>query len=208
MRVVIATHNRKKAGEMLTILSQHLPTFEFVTLADFPGAPDPEETGATYEENALIKARAAAEFTGCLSLADDAGLEIDAMDGEPGVYSKRFAGENTPFPEKMQIILERMQGVRRELRSARFRCFVAAAWRERPTQSINTKVFEATYEGLIADSPAGAGGFGYDPIFYLPSLGCTMAELAPEQKNAVSHRGMVLKAVSEWLATFQRSHEQ
>lgn len=188
---------------MLAILSHRLPHWEFSTLADFPGAPDPDETGTTYEENALIKARSAAEFTGCLSLADDAGLEIDAMNGEPGVYSKRFAGENTLFPEKMKIILERMRGVQGGQRAARFRCFVAAAWPESKTNSTASRVFEATCEGLIADSPSGSGGFGYDPIFFLPQIGCTMADLTAEQKHAVSHRGKVLAEVADWLgATF------
>lgn len=203
MRAVIATHNVKKGGEMLVILSRCLPDWEFLTLADFPGAPDPEETGTTYEENALIKARSAASFTGCLCLADDAGLEVDALHGEPGVFSKRFAGEETPFPEKMRIILDRVLGVEGDSRSARFRCFVAAAWPTGDGEPLQSKVFEASCEGLIAKEPSGSGGFGYDPIFFIPELGCTMADLTADQKHAVSHRGKVLKQVCEWLkATF------
>ncbi|RYG21084.1 non-canonical purine NTP pyrophosphatase [bacterium] len=109
-RLVIATHNRKKAGEMLTILSERFPGLELLTLADFEGAPEPEEIGTTYAENAAIKAKSAAVFTGEWSLADDAGLEIDALDGAPGLYSKRFGGEDLPFPEKIAMILSITSG--------------------------------------------------------------------------------------------------
>ena len=207
MKLVVATHNRKKAGEMLQILGARFPMVEFKTLADYPGAPDPEETGTTYAENATIKAESAARFTGEWCLADDAGLEIDALGGEPGLYSKRFAGEETPFPEKMRIILDRMAGMCAEQRSARFRCCVALARAdsgETPgsrcaDETPALQVFEATCEGRIAEEPSGAGGFGYDPIFYLPELGCTMADLTAEQKHAISHRGKVLAKVADWL---------
>jgi len=193
-RLVIATHNRKKAGEMVTILGQRFPEMEILTLADFEDAPEPEETGTTYIENAIIKAESAALFTGEWCLADDAGLEIDAMGGEPGLYSKRFAGENTPFPEKMRIILERLDG--RTDRAARFRCAVALA-----EPGGETRPLEAICEGVIADAPSGNGGFGYDPIFWLPELGCTMADLTAEQKHAVSHRGKVLRRLGDLLET-------
>lgn len=193
--IVIATHNLKKAGEMLQILGTRFPTIRFRTLADFPDAPEPDEVGASYTENAVIKAESACLVTGRWALADDAGLEIDALGGEPGIYSKRFAGEETPFPQKMRIILERMASVPQVARSARFRCCVALA---RP--DAETQVFEAVCEGQVAMQPSGAGGFGYDPIFYLPELGCTMADLTPEQKHAVSHRGKVLQAVGDYLA--------
>lgn len=194
-RLVIATHNRKKAGEMLTILGAKFPEYEFLTLADFEGAPEPEETGTTYAENAAIKADSAAAFTGEWCLADDAGLEVDAMNGEPGLYSKRFAGADTPFPEKMRVILARLEGTAMEQRGARFRCCVALA---RPGSA--TEVFEANCEGRIANQPSGAGGFGYDPIFWLPELNCTMADLTAEQKHQVSHRGKVLRLVGDRLA--------
>ncbi len=195
MRLVIATHNRKKAGEMVTILSHRFPALEIVTLADYPESPEPEETGRTYAENAAIKANSALEFTGELCIADDAGLEVDAMGGEPGLYSKRFAGEQTAFSEKMQVILGNLSGVRTERRTARFRCCVAVA---RPGE--DTLVFESTCEGRIAEEPSGRGGFGYDPIFYLPELDCTMADLTAEQKHSISHRGKVLKLVGDYLA--------
>jgi XTP/dITP diphosphohydrolase len=192
-RLVIATHNRKKAGEMVTILQTRFPGLQIQTLADYPSAGEPEETGTTYIANAIIKAEAAAEATGEWCVADDAGLEIDAMDRAPGLYSKRFAGEDTPFSEKIRIILENLNG--REDRAARFRCAVAFAKTGEPTVS-----FEAICEGVIAQAPSGNGGFGYDPIFWLPELGCTMADLTAEQKHAVSHRGKVLKAFSDYLS--------
>ncbi len=193
-RIVIATHNRKKAGEMLTILSRALPGVEWLTLADFPEAPEPEETGTTYEENARIKAESACRATGLPSVADDAGLEIDALGGEPGLYSKRFAGEETPFPTKMGIILDRMTGLEGEARTARFRCWVAIA---RP--ETKTEAFEGICEGHIGLTMEGEGGFGYDPIFVVRENGRTMATLTADEKHAVSHRGKVLASVTEWL---------
>jgi len=189
-RLVVATHNLKKGGEMVTILSRGLPGIQILTLANFPGAPEPEETGSTYPENAAIKSESAAAFTGEWSLADDAGLEIDALDGAPGLYSKRFGGEDLPFPEKMALILEKLKDLPDEERAARFRCCVALT-----SPQGETRVFEATCEGRIAREPKGQGGFGYDPIFYLPELGRHMAELTPDEKHAISHRGKVLGQV-------------
>lgn len=193
-RLVLATHNPKKAGEMRAILAELLPGWDIRSLAEFPDAPEPEETGTTYAENAILKAESACRVTGEWSLADDAGLEVDALDGAPGLHSKRFAGEDTPFPVKMDLILRALREVPVERRGARFHCCVAVARPHRPT-----RVFEATCEGRIADRPAGSGGFGYDPIFWLPERGCTMAELAPEEKNAVSHRGKVLRSLADWI---------
>lgn len=203
-RLVIATHNRKKAGEMIQILSARFPSLELLTLADFEGAPEPEETGSTYAENAAIKAKSAAYFTGECALADDAGLEIDALDGAPGLHSKRFGGEEMPFPEKIARVLELMRDVPEEGRAARFRCCVAlASPHPRPLSPGGERgevvFFEATCEGRIALEPRGSGGFGYDPIFFLPELERTMAELTPEEKHAVSHRGKVLRMLAEYL---------
>lgn len=194
-RLVIATHNPKKAREMHQILGERFPDLELLTLVDFPGAPEPEETGDTYEANAIIKAESAAAFTGEWCLADDAGLEIDALPGQLGVHSKRFAGEDTPFTEKMARILDAMGSTPEPERGARFRCFVALA---HPGEG--TRVFSAICEGRIAPQPSGGGGFGYDPIFWLPELGCTMADLSAEQKHAISHRGKVLAQVAEFIA--------
>jgi XTP/dITP diphosphohydrolase len=200
--LVIATHNRKKAGEMIQILSDRFPDLELRTLADYEGAPEPEETGVTYAENAAIKAVSAARFTGEWSLADDAGLEVDGLDGAPGLYSKRFAGEETPFPEKSRLLLEKLEGVSDPERSARFRCCVALS-----DPHEDTTVFEATCEGCIARSPQGSGGFGYDPVFFLPDIGRTMAELTPQEKHAVSHRGKVLRLLGDHLDAVRSSSQ-
>lgn len=181
---------------MVTILQERFPLLEIRTLAEYEGAPEPEETGDTYAENARIKAESAAAFTGEWCVADDAGLEIDALGGAPGVYSKRFAGEETPFPDKMARILNEMKEVPEWGRTARFRCFVALAHPSSPT-----RVFSADCEGSIAHALSGSGGFGYDPIFFLPDLGCCMADLSPAQKHAISHRGKVLRALSDFLAS-------
>ncbi|CAN5361486.1 XTP/dITP diphosphatase [soil metagenome] len=192
-RLVIATHNRRKAGEMVEILAARFPGLELRTLADYEGAPEPEETGSTYPENATIKAESGAAFTSAPCLADDAGLEIDALDGAPGLYSKRFGGEALPFPEKMTKILAMLDSIPEAERTARFRCCVALAIPGRPTQTL-----VSTCEGRIARSMSGAGGFGYDPIF-LPDAapGRTMADLTPSEKHAISHRGKVLSAFGD-----------
>lgn len=186
---------------MATILGERLAGLDvaILTLADFPPYPEPDESGTTYLENAEIKARAAAEQLGEIAIADDAGLEIDALGGEPGLHSRRFAGVDTPFPEKMRIILERMQGVGD--RAARFRCGVVVA---EPGGA--THRFEDTCEGKIADSPAGEHGFGYDPIFFLPERGCRMAELEPEEKNRISHRAKTLAAAAPLLRELFANH--
>lgn len=194
-RLVIATHNLKKSGEMVQILSRRFPSLEILTLADYPDSPEPEETGTTYAENAAIKSESAAKVTGEWALADDAGLEVDALDGAPGLHSKRFGGEALPFPEKMRLILDALAETPSEARTARFRCCVALTSPEGATET-----FEATCEGCIASAPKGEGGFGYDPIFYLPDLGRHMAELSPEEKHAISHRGKVLKIAGDRIA--------
>lgn len=180
---------------MLTILSSRFPSLTLQTLADFENAPEPEETGNTYQENAAIKAESAAAFTGEWCLADDAGLEVDFMNREPGVHSKRFAGEDTPFPQKMQIILDRLSEVPEEQRTARFACSIALA-----KAGEETRIFFTTCEGRIAEEPSGNGGFGYDPIFWLPEQCCTMADLTAEQKHAISHRGKVLAVFADAFA--------
>jgi XTP/dITP diphosphohydrolase len=194
MKLIIATHNRKKAGEMLAILGERFPQLELLTLNDFPGVLEPEETGTTLEENAKLKALSALEHTRYPCVADDGGFEIDALGGQPGLHSKRFAGESTPFPEKMRLILEKMQDVPEEKRGARFRCVVALAL---PGEEVH--VFEGVCEGKVALEPKGENGFGYDPILWVPELGCTMAELLPQQKHAISHRGKALKQLGDFL---------
>ena len=150
------------------------------------------ENGKTFEENALIKARAIRDLTGCLVLADDSGLEVDALNKEPGIYSARYMGEDTSYEVKNANIIERLSGLSGEERSARFVCVIAAVF---PDGSEET--YQGTIEGQIAYAPAGENGFGYDPIFYVPEYDCTTAQLTPEQKNEISHRGKALKAMKE-----------
>ena len=225
--LVVATHNPKKGVEMATILKRLLPHLEIRTLAAFPAAPEPEESGGSYADNAALKSEAAVLFTRLPSLADDAGLEIDALDGAPGLYSKRFGGEELPFDKKMARILELMKDVPGHERKARFRCCIALSlpgsthvfqrqWAEKLSRDEklrvgNTYLLQATCEGCIAFEPKGQGGFGYDPIFFLPELGRHMAELSPEEKHAVSHRGKVLKQFAKFVEekgiTFSRRAE-
>ena len=152
------------------------------------------EDGTSFEENAIIKAKAIMELTGLIVLADDSGLEVDAMNKEPGIYSARFMGEDTPYEEKNRAIIDRLKDVEGEDRSARFVCVIAAAF---PNGEVITT--RGTIEGVIAHEPAGSNGFGYDPIVYVPEYGMTTGQMEPEQKNAISHRGKALMAMKEIL---------
>jgi len=192
-RLLIATRNRPKALEMATILGDL--GVEIVTLDEvLPSAPEVEENGSSYEENALLKARAAADRAGLVAIADDAGLEIDALGGEPGVRSRRFLGEDTPFPQKMERILQLLENTPDEARTCRFRCAVAIALPHN-----GAFICHGICEGRVAHEMRGEYGFGYDPIFYLPELGLHMAELPPHEKHRISHRGMALACAKEHL---------
>ena len=188
-KLVVATKNAGKAREVAQILAG-LP-YDIISLADFPDAPDVEETGSTFVDNAILKATAYARYTGELTLADDSGLEVDALNGAPGVLSSRFAPTD---PERNSKLLDLMKSIPDEDRTARFRCAIAIA---KPDGGV--KMCEGTVEGMIAREPKGANGFGYDPVFYLPELGKHMAELAPDEKNAISHRGKALQAAIDLL---------
>ena len=154
---------------------------------------DVVEDGSTFEENALIKATEIAKIAGnCIVLADDSGLEIDYLNKEPGIYSARYAGVDTSYDIKNNMLLDRLKGVPDEKRTARFVCAVAAVFPDGTTE-----VVRGTIEGRIGYEIAGEHGFGYDPIFYLPEYGCTTAELDPEKKNELSHRGKALRAMRE-----------
>ncbi len=183
----MATTNVRKGSEMIEILTAANLGVAIVTLADFPDAPPVDETGETFMANAHIKAEAAIAQTGLLSISDDGGLVIDALDGAPGVKSHRFLGENTPFAEKMDKILEMMRDVPDAQRTCRFQCAVVIAVPD-------GRRFEClgTCEGRIAHARCGDFGFGYDPIFYLPELNKHMAELPPAKKHKISHRGKAM----------------
>lgn len=180
MRLLIATNNRGKVREYRDILG-NLPV-ELVFPADIGVALEVDETGATYEENAQLKAIAFAQASGLVTLADDSGLEVDALGGEPGVHSHRYASGSDA--DRYRVLLEHLRGVPPAERTARFRCVIVIA-----TPTGDKYTCEGICPGIILDRPRGQGGFGYDPVFYLPELGLTMAELAPEEKNRLSHRG-------------------
>lgn len=186
-KLLIATTNVKKGGEMAEILRAADLDIDFGSLADFPDAPEVDETGTTFMENAHLKADAAVELTGFVSIADDGGLSIDALGGQPGVYSHRFLGADTPFPEKMRQILDMLKDVPDEQRTCRFQCAVVIAVPD-------GRRFECmgVCEGKIGYEMRGERGFGYDPIFVLPETGRHMAELSPEEKHQISHRGKAL----------------
>ena len=167
---------------------------EVVSMKDAGIMADIDENGKTYEENALIKARAVAAFTNDIVMADDSGLEIDYLNKEPGVYSARYMGEDTSYDIKNNNLIERLDGVPKEKRTARFVCAIAAVLPDG-----KELVTRQTMEGYIGWEIAGANGFGYDPIFYLDEYGCSSAELTPQQKNAISHRGKALRAMREML---------
>ena len=190
LKLVVATGNKNKLKEIQEIL----PTFDLVTMKEIGFNEEIVEDGKTFEENALIKARAVWKYCKGLVMADDSGLEIDFLNKEPGIYSARFAGEDTSYDIKNRIFLDRLEGVPDEERTARFVCAVAAVF---PDGSVD--VVRETIEGRIAHESAGTHGFGYDPIFYLPEYGCTTAQLSPEQKNEVSHRGKALCAIKRKL---------
>lgn len=189
-RIVFATGNAGKMAEIREILKDF--DMEIVSMKEAGIALDVEENGSSFEENAMIKAKAAAQFTGPddIVLADDSGLEIDALNKEPGIYSARYLGEETPYEVKNAQLLKRLEGVEKKDRTARFVCAVAAV-----LPGKGTLIAQETMEGYIGDAPAGEHGFGYDPIFYLEEYGCSTAQLPPEQKNALSHRGKALRAM-------------
>ena len=187
-KIVFATGNEGKMREVRLIL-QDLG-FPVLSMKEAGVSLDIEENGTTFAENAMIKARAGWEKTGGIVLADDSGLVVDYLGGEPGVYSARYLGEDTSYEIKNQAIIDRLADAKEEERTARFVSTIAAVL---PDGS--ELVTEGTVEGLIAHEPAGNGGFGYDPIFYLPEYGVTSAEIPIEKKNEISHRGKALEAM-------------
>ena len=191
-KIIFATTNEGKMKEIRMILGDL--DVELLSLKDAGIQADIEENGTTFEENAMIKAKAICELTGEMVLADDSGLEVDYMDKAPGVYSARFMGEDTPYSVKNKEILDRLEDAVGEERSARFVCVIAAAF---PDGKVITT--RGTVEGLIGMEEKGNNGFGYDPIFYVPEYNMTTAEMTPELKNSISHRGKALRLMKEEL---------
>lgn len=191
-RIVFATGNQGKMKEIQMIMEDlNIPV---ISMKEAGITAEITEDGQTFEENAVIKAKAVRKLAGGIVLADDSGLEIDFLGGEPGIYSARYMGEDTSYNIKNNAILQRMEGVPKEKRTARFVCVIAAAL---PDGSVMTS--RGVMEGYIGYEIAGKNGFGYDPIFWLEECGCTSAEVTPEQKNELSHRGKALREMKEKL---------
>ncbi|MDR1116870.1 MAG: RdgB/HAM1 family non-canonical purine NTP pyrophosphatase [Oscillospiraceae bacterium] len=191
-KAVIASNNRKKLEEMKYILGEK--GFELLSLEDIGFSGEIEETGSTFEENALIKARRIAEFSGMPAISDDSGLVVDALGGEPGVYSARYGGDSCKSDrQRYELLLKNMAGVKN--RSARFVSCIACV------DPVSGRVItaEGSCEGEIAEAPSGDGGFGYDPVFIAASLGRTMAEISPEEKNKISHRARAIEEFAKKL---------
>lgn len=191
-KIVFATGNKGKVNEIREILKDC--EADVITMKEAGIDMEVEENGSTYEENAIIKAKAVMEASGCLTLADDSGLEIDYLNKEPGIHSARYMGHETPYEEKNKSFLKKLEGVPDEKRSARFVCAIAAAFPDGRVETVR-----ATMEGRIAHEIAGENGFGFDPIFFLPEYGCTSAEITPDEKNAISHRGKALRLMRDRL---------
>ena len=189
IRIIFATGNEGKLKEVKKILPSD--KYEVVSMREAGYDFEIEETGTTFLENAYQKARSVALASGQIAMADDSGLMIDAMDGGPGVYSARFLGHDTPYSEKNRIILEMLSDVPEEKRGARYVCAIVTVF---PDGRVIEK--EETLEGRIAYEKAGTNGFGYDPIFYVPEQGRTTAQMTPEEKHAISHRGKALRAMA------------
>ena len=190
-KLILASSNKGKIRE----IKELLPDYEILSMAEAGFEGDIEENGTTFEENAMIKARTVWEKTGHTVLADDSGLEVDAINKEPGIYSARYLGEDTPFDKKMDDVLRRLEGVPQDKRTARFVCAMAAVLPDGTEKTVR-----GTMEGFIGYEKKGTNGFGYDPIFVIPEYDLTVAELDSDQKNKISHRGVALKKMKEALS--------
>jgi len=191
-RLIAATKNKGKLKEIAQVLA-HVP-LEVVSMADAGIVDDIEETGSTFEENALLKAMNVWRITGETVIADDSGLEVDYLDGAPGIYSARYGGENASDSEKNLKLLNALEGVPTDKRTARFVCVIAAILPDGSTVTVR-----GTCEGYIAVEPVGSNGFGYDPLFYVPEIGLTIAQMEADIKNSISHRGNALRKMTDKL---------
>ena len=197
LKIVLATRNKKKLGELKRVLAgAHV---ELKGLDAFPGAPEVEETGATFEENAVLKASQVAKSTGHYALSDDSGLEVDALGGEPGVFSARYAGANANDQKNLDKLLLELKPVPEGKRTARFRAVIALA---APDGSV-VRTFSGAVEGAIGFSPAGENGFGYDPVFYPQGHDRTFAQMESGEKDAMSHRARALQKLKKYLSRGQ-----
>ena len=192
-KLLVATNNKGKLREYRQLLGD-LP-LELTSPQEEGIELEVEETGGSYRENAILKATAYARASGLLTIADDSGLEVDALNGEPGIFSARY-GNLPGDEERYRLLLRRLEGIPWPKRTARFRCVIALAW-----PGGETRTFEGVCEGVIAFEPVGKHGFGYDPVFYLPELGRTMAQLTPEEKNRISHRARAAAQLKRFLTS-------
>ncbi|TDL82103.1 XTP/dITP diphosphatase [Peribacillus frigoritolerans] len=190
--VIIATKNAGKLLEFQSILSQY--DLKAISLMDLEDSPEVEETGSTFEENAVLKAEAISKLYGKMAIADDSGLSVDYLGGEPGVYSARYAGAEKSDAANIEKVLLQLKGVSKEERNARFRCALALAEPGRETVTV-----EGSVEGYITEEPMGENGFGYDPIFLVKDKAKTMAQLTKEEKNKISHRAVALQKLAKLL---------
>lgn len=198
MKIVLATRNKKKAEEMKKILTAAgVHVDNVLTLEDFSECPDVVEDGSTFEANAVKKALHVAKHTGMAAIADDSGLEVDALNAAPGVLSARYAGEPSDDKKNTEKLLKEMQNVPDEKRTARFACCIALALPDKPDKEVKT--FFGTVEGTIGTEPRGNNGFGYDPVFYPEGSDRTFAEMSDNEKNAISHRGRAIRKLTEYL---------
>lgn len=197
-QIIFATGNKDKMREIREIYGDM--GYEILSMKEAGIDVDIVEDGETFEDNALIKAKAIAACCDAIVFADDSGLEIDYLNKEPGVYSARYMGEDTSYDIKNANLIQRLDGVAKEDRTARFVCAIAAVF---PDGS--HKVVRGTIEGYIGYEPAGENGFGYDPIFYVDEYGCSTAQLSPEEKNMISHRGNALRMMKEELVAYENS---
>lgn len=200
-RVVLASGNPGKLRELAALLSgigiEVLPQAQFQV-------PDAEETGLSFQENALIKARNAAAHTGLPAIADDSGIEVDILGGAPGIYSARYAGAGATDEENLQLLIDKVSELNVDMPTARFQCVIAYL---RSPDDATAIIARGTWHGHIVTPPRGSNGFGYDPVFLVPDHGCTSAELLPEVKNRISHRGQALQSLLDQLASLTSSQE-
>ena len=192
-KIVFATTNEGKVKEIKEILAGF--PIEVVSMKEMNITADIEENGATFEENSLIKAREVSKLTGLPAMADDSGLEVDYLNGEPGIYSARYLGRDTDYNYKNNYIIEKLKNAKDEERSARFVCVISLVLPDG-----REFIKKGVMEGMIAYEIKGENGFGYDPVFYLPEYGMTSAELSGEEKNKISHRGKALGAMKELIS--------
>lgn len=198
-KLLVATHNQGKVAEFAEMLADL--AIEWLSLDEIGVEKDVDETGSTFRENAVLKAQTYARMTGLLTLADDSGLQVDALNGEPGIYTARYGGAGLNHEGRYQLLLQNMEGVPWDQRTARFRCVIALAASDGKLLGAE----DGICEGMIALEPAGDGGFGYDPVFFLPEREKTMAQVGSAVKHTISHRGQAMQAIEPLLRRLLQS---